>query len=251
MTKAKDKPCGPCTQSDEVNLAGPVEEDEYVLEMRTSCRRAAEQLADVAKVPVRRREEFVVETAVRLESEVFRPHAYVPPNVRATFSTVATKVRAARDAIHKLSKAHQQFITFAFIFGAPEHYARLRKHDYDTDPAWWLAMFDAAVASFALMLREAPSPEVVAGRGRRSGWVKDYDFQALVHDLWVIADDHGGRLTFDRKTKSGAMVKALNLLKSEELWPLGDRVIPNCLPFSTIGRIIGRLRQERYPLNKS
>jgi hypothetical protein len=100
------------------------------------------------------------------------------------------------------------------------------------------------------MLRDDPSPRVVAGPGRRSGSVKDYVFQTLVRDLWVIAEDHGGRLTFDRKSKSGTMIKALNLLKSE-FWQLRDRVIPNCLPFSTIARTIGRLRQERYPLNKS
>jgi hypothetical protein len=223
------------------------EEDEYVLEARRRCHCTAEQLADVARVPVKRREGFIAETAARLDWEVLRPW---PEGDLTAYSAVATKVRAARDAVYKLSKGEQQFLSFAFIFGAPEHYERLRKHDFDIDPTWWLGMFDAAVASFALMMRDDPSPGVVARRGRRSGSVKDYVFQTLVRDLWVIADDHGGRLTFDRKSKSGAMIKALNLLKSES-WQLRDRVIPNCLPFSTIGRIIGRLRQERYPLNKS
>jgi hypothetical protein len=248
MTRAKDRPPGPCTRPDGFDVAEEeATEDEYVLEARRRSHRAAEQLVDVARVPVKRREEFIAETAARLLWEVLRPY---PIGDLTAYSAVATKVRAARDAVYKLSKDQQQFLSFAFIFGAPEHYERLRKHDYDVGPAWWLEMFDAAVASFALMMRDDPFPGVATGRGRRSGSVKDYVFQTLVRDLWVIADDHGGRLTFDRKSKSGTMIKALNLLESE-FWQLRDRVMPNCLPFSTIGRIIGRLRQERYPLNKS
>jgi hypothetical protein len=248
MTQAKDKPPGLCTQPDGFDVAEEeAEEDEYVLEARRRCHHAAEQLAGMARVPVTRREGFIAETASRLEWEVFRPYA---GGDLAAYSAVATKVLAARDAVYKLSKDQQQFLSFAFMFGAPGLYVRLRKHDFDVEPAWWLEMFDAAVASFALMMRDDPSPGVATGRGRRTGSVKDYIFQTLVRDLWVIADDHGGRLTFDRKSKSGTMIKTLNLLRSE-FWQLRDRVIPNYPPFSTIGRIIGRLRQERYPLNKS
>lgn len=248
MTQAKNRPRGPCTQPDGFDVAEEeAEENEYVLEARMRCHRAAERLADMARAPVKRREGFIAETAARLEKEVLRPYA---AGDLTAYSAVATKVRAARDAVYKLDKDQQQFLSFAFMWGAPELYERLRKHDYDVGPAWWLEMFDAAVASFALMMSDDPSPKLVMGRGRRSGSVKDYTFQTLVRDLWVIADDHGARLTFDRKSKSGTMIKALNLLRSE-FWQLHDRVIPNCLPFSTIGRTIRTLRQERYPPNKS
>jgi hypothetical protein len=242
MTQAKNRPRGPCTQPNEFDVAG-----EYILEARMRCHRAAERLADMAEAPVKRREGFIAETTARLEEEVLRPYA---SGDLTAYSAVATKVRAARDAVYKLDKGQQQFLSFAFMLGAPELYERFRKHDDDVGPAWWLEMFDAAVASFALMMRDDPSPKFIMGRGRRSGSVKDYPFQTLVRDLWVIADDHGVRLTFDRKSKSGTMIKALNLLGSE-FWQLRDRVIPNCLPFSTIGRTIRTLRQERYPPNKS
>jgi hypothetical protein len=186
------------------------------------------EIAELARVPEEKQEEFCREfykvwrslaKDIPLESLTRRCED-------AALFEAKRAVRAAKDAVDKLSNDQRELIQWAM--------RSVTKKPFPA-PADCL---DVMVKAFAKMTAE--NPDVApkgkgAGRGRRKGSLGNWKFQYLVKALFTLSAQYGQRLSLDDKNRDrGTILKALKILRQFIPDPA---IIPNEPPLKTIAKI--------------
>ena len=111
---------------------------------------------------------------------------------------------------------------------------------------WPVAMAEQGMDYFLTALGELEPARPLRRRGKPPGKVKDSASHKFVLQLLKCAILHGGRLSFDKNVKEGALIEALNKLTPY----LPQGVDPGKLSASTLQRIkdaASRAARQRHP----
>ena len=184
------------------------------------------QLADLARVPEEKREEFC--NAIRLPLRLVWKLDRRAKGTRAGKALVRTAeaARALHEGFADLNADDRKWIDelldasleYKLFLPALPRLVRELEH-----------LFSVAVGKAPLQDASRTSRD-----GRRKGVVKDLAFHEFVRYLLLVAEGWcGGKLTFDKNKKRGTLIDAINILRPY----LPQWIVPSPLPFSTIQRI--------------
>jgi hypothetical protein len=124
-------------------------------------------------------------------------------------------------------------------FVAERRAQELNAYDVLVSQRWWGWRDVTRTIGIAFELTVGDTRQRKEQRGRPSGAVTDPAFHKVVRGLHSATTAARGRLSLDRKSQKGSIIKALELLKP----CLPPRLLPNVLPLGTIENIISPRRK--------
>jgi len=209
--------------------------------MTKSLMCVAEQIADIARVPIGERGQFlndVCDIVTDASKQPRRPKSSKPG--QALFKA-ADAARILHEAVSSLTETDREWAS-RVIANDPglsqELWLRIAKNPFEIDE------LNRTVHSLERLFKISigKSPPLAPGlavlsdrRGRKGGTVDDIAFQNLVRKLLICVFLAGGTLTLDKNknSKKGTLVEALVFLRS--CTPKG--LIPKTLPLGTLQTI--------------
>jgi hypothetical protein len=160
------------------------------------------------------------------------------------FLTARDAIRRAADAVSALNENQKRRVgEFFYRFINRESVVKIEQGGVDYTPYLgnWPRLLSQLADAFSLVAWKQPGYHPRIGAGGRKGRRADFPFRCLVSGLLLIANEFGGKLTFDHKAGRGSLLDAIELMRSHSFC---RTIIPNVPPISTIRRVVENRRTE-------
>ena len=209
--------------------------------MTKSAMRVAQQIADIARVPIGERGLFCNNVCDIVETASKQPRRTKSSKPGQALLKAADAARILNEAVCNLNHTDRKWISRVIAndpWLSQEPWLRIAKEPFEIDE------LNRTVHSLELLFKTsigkpaplAPGAAVLSEkRGRKRGAVNDAAFQNFARNLLICVSDGGGTLSLDKNknSKTGTLVEALACLRS--CTPKG--LIPKTLPLGTLQTI--------------